>query len=120
MRTRALDDAVTRSINAGITYAIAAGNDTADACLFSPARTPAAITVGASNNTDSVAWFSNYGTCMDIIAPGENITAAWNTSNTATNTISGTSMATPHVVAPRRCTWSATPRRRRCRCATRW
>ncbi|KFE66052.1 S8 family serine peptidase [Hyalangium minutum] len=95
---QALDDAVTRSINAGITYAIAAGNDTTDACSFSPARTPAAITVGASNKTDSVAWFSNYGSCVDIIAPGEDVTSAWNTSNSATNTISGTSMATPHVV----------------------
>jgi len=95
---QALDDAVTRSISAGVTYAIAAGNDTANACLYSPARTPAAITVGATNNTDARAWFSNYGTCVDIFAPGEDITSAWNTSNTATNTISGTSMATPHVV----------------------
>jgi hypothetical protein len=94
---QALDDAVTRSINAGITYAIAAGNDTTNACLYSPARTPAAITVGATNSTDSMAWFSNYGTCVDLFAPGENITSAWSTSNTATNTISGTSMAAPHV-----------------------
>ncbi|HYI02070.1 S8 family serine peptidase, partial [Hyalangium sp.] len=95
---QALDDAVARSISSGVTYAVAAGNDNANACLYSPARTPTAITVGATNNADARAWFSNFGTCVDIFAPGESITSAWNTSNTATNTISGTSMATPHVV----------------------
>ena len=93
----ALDTAVTNSINAGVTYAIAAGNSNADACKYSPARTPAAITVGATTTTDARASYSNYGKCLDIFAPGSSVTSAWNTSNTATITISGTSMATPHV-----------------------
>ena len=93
----ALDNAVANSIAAGITYAIAAGNSNANACNYSPARTAAAITVGATTNTDARASYSNYGTCLDIFAPGSIITSAWYTSNTATNTISGTSMAAPHV-----------------------
>ncbi len=93
----ALDTAVTNSINGGVTYAIAAGNSNADACLGSPARVPAAITVGATTSTDARASYSNYGTCLDVFAPGSSITSAWNTSDTATSTISGTSMATPHV-----------------------
>ncbi|MGI8653750.1 MAG: S8 family peptidase [Pyrinomonadaceae bacterium] len=94
----ALDTAVTNSINDGVTYVVAAGNDNLDACNSSPARVASAITVGASTNTDARASFSNYGTCLDIFAPGLNITSSWYTSTTATNTISGTSMATPHVV----------------------
>jgi subtilisin family serine protease len=93
----ALDTAVTNSINDGVTYAIAAGNDNADACNTSPARVASAITVGATTISDARASFSNFGTCLDIFAPGNNITSSWNTSDTATNTISGTSMATPHV-----------------------
>ena len=93
----ALDTAVNNSIADGVTYAIAAGNSNADACTQSPARVPNAITVGATTNTDARSSFSNFGTCVDIFAPGSSITSAWNTSNTATNTISGTSMATPHV-----------------------
>jgi subtilisin family serine protease len=92
-----IDSAVSRSISSGVTYAIAAGNSNANACNFSPARVPAAITVGATDRTDRRASFSNFGTCVDIFAPGVGITSSWNTSNTATNTISGTSMATPHV-----------------------
>lgn len=92
-----LDTAVTNSINAGVTYAIAAGNSNTDACTQSPARVAAALTVGATDSTDTRASFSNYGSCLDIYAPGVAITSAWNTSDTATNTISGTSMATPHV-----------------------
>jgi subtilisin family serine protease len=92
-----LDEAVRRSIAAGVTYAIAAGNSNADACSQSPARVAEAITVGASNSGDSRSSFSNWGTCLDIFAPGEGITSAWSTSDTATNTISGTSMASPHV-----------------------
>ena len=92
-----LDAAVAGSVSAGVTYAVAAGNDNADACNTSPARAATAITVGATTNTDAKASFSNYGTCVDINAPGVSITSAWATSNTATNTISGTSMATPHV-----------------------
>ncbi len=92
-----LDTAVTNSINSGVTYAIAAGNSNRDACKFSPARVPAALTVGATTNTDARASYSNYGKCLDLFAPGSSITSAWIGSNTATNTISGTSMATPHV-----------------------
>ena len=93
----ALDAAVTNSINSGVTYAIAAGNSRRDACKFSPARVPLAITVAATTNTDTRASYSNYGTCVDLFAPGSYITSGWYTSTTATNTISGTSMATPHV-----------------------
>lgn len=93
----ALDTAVNNSINAGVTYALAAGNSNANACNSSPARVAAAITVGSTTNTDARSSFSNYGTCLDIFAPGSSITSAWNTSNTATNTISGTSMASPHT-----------------------
>ncbi|UVS78825.1 S8 family peptidase [Actinokineospora sp. UTMC 2448] len=92
-----LENAVRNSIASGVTYALASGNSNADACNFTPARTPEAITVNASTRTDARASFSNYGTCTDIFAPGQDITAPWNTSDTATNTISGTSMAAPHV-----------------------
>jgi len=95
--SQAVDDAVTNSIAAGVVYALAAGNDSGDACTKSPARTPNALTVGATTNTDARASYSNYGTCVDIFAPGTNITSAWYTGDTATNTISGTSMASPHV-----------------------
>jgi subtilisin family serine protease len=93
----ALDTAVNNAINAGVTFAVAAGNSNANACNSSPARTAAAITVGSTTSTDARSSFSNYGTCVDIFAPGSSITSAWSTSNTATNTISGTSMASPHV-----------------------
>ena len=93
----ALDTAVTNSINSGVTYALAAGNSNANACNYSPARTPSAITVGSTTRTDARSSFSNYGSCLDIFAPGSDITSAWSTSDTATNTISGTSMASPHV-----------------------
>ncbi len=98
----ALDAAVINSINDGVTYAVAAGNGNSlgtpqNACNYSPARVAAAITVGATRSNDAAASFTNYGTCVDIFAPGVGILSAWYTSNTATNTISGTSMATPHV-----------------------
>jgi subtilisin family serine protease len=92
-----LDTAVANSIASGVTYAIAAGNSNANACNFSPARVAAALTAGATTTTDARSSFSNFGTCVDIFAPGSGITSSWNTSDTATNTISGTSMATPHV-----------------------
>jgi subtilisin family serine protease len=92
-----LDTAVKNSISAGVTYAIAAGNNNKDACRYSPARVTTAITVGATTSTDARASYSNYGKCLDLFAPGSSITSAWIGSNTATNTISGTSMATPHV-----------------------
>jgi subtilisin family serine protease len=93
----AIDNAVISSINDGVTYALAAGNDNANACNGSPGRVAAGITVGATTNTDARASYSNFGTCVDLFAPGSGITSAWYTSNSATNTISGTSMATPHV-----------------------
>lgn len=93
----ALDTAVNNSINDGVTYAVASGNSNVDACSSSPARVANAITVNSTTSTDARSSFSNYGTCTDIFAPGSSITSAWYTSTTATNTISGTSMATPHV-----------------------
>jgi aqualysin 1 len=92
-----LNTAVSNSINAGVTYAVAAGNSNANACNYSPASVGAALTVGATTSTDARASYSNYGSCLDLFAPGSSITSAWYTSNTATNTISGTSMASPHV-----------------------
>jgi subtilisin family serine protease len=83
-----IDNAVTNSVNSGVTYA----------CNYSPARAAAAITVGATTSSDARASYSNYGSCLDIFAPGSSITSDWNSSDTGTNTISGTSMATPHVV----------------------
>ena len=101
--TTTIDTAVSASIASGVTYGVAAGNGNIfgirqNACNYSPARVATAITVGATQSTDAAATFSNYGTCVDILAPGVNITSAWYSSTTATNTISGTSMATPHVV----------------------
>jgi serine protease len=96
--SQALNDAVKRSTDAGIVYAVAAGNGYANACDGSPASEATAITVGATNSTDTEADFSDRGSCLDIWAPGVSITSAWNSSDVATNTISGTSMATPHVV----------------------
>ncbi len=93
----ATDDAVTRMHNAGVTVVVAAGNDNSNACNYSPARAAVAITVGSTTNTDARSSFSNFGTCLDIFAPGSNILSAWHTGTSATNTISGTSMASPHV-----------------------
>ncbi|HKP77078.1 MAG TPA: S8 family peptidase [Longimicrobiaceae bacterium] len=98
-----LDNAVASSIASGVTYAIAAGNGNflgiaVNACNTSPARVATAITVGATDQTDKKASWSNYGSCLDLFAPGVNITSSWYSNDTATNTISGTSMATPHVV----------------------
>ena len=92
-----LDTAVSNSIADGVSYAVAAGNDNADACNSSPARVAAAVTVGSTTSTDARSSFSNYGSCLDLFAPGSSITSTWYTTDTATNTISGTSMATPHV-----------------------
>ncbi|MEV7282201.1 S8 family peptidase [Streptomyces sp. NPDC093111] len=92
-----LDNAVKKSIADGVTYAVAAGNSGANASSSSPARVAAALTVGATDSADAKASWSNYGSVLDLFAPGVSITAGWNTSDTATNTISGTSMATPHV-----------------------
>ena len=98
----AVDTAVKNSIAAGVTYAIAAGNGNIggkaqNACNYSPARVPEAITVSATDSTDKKASFANYGSCVDVFAPGVSITSAGRTSDTATATMSGTSMAAPHV-----------------------
>jgi len=93
----ALDTAVGAAINAGVTMVVAAGNSNANACDFSPARVPAAITVGATTSSDARASYSNLGSCLDVFAPGSSITSAWFNSDTAISTISGTSMASPHV-----------------------
>ncbi len=93
----ATDTATNNLINAGVTVVVAAGNSNANACNFSPARVANAITVGSTTSTDARSSFSNFGSCVNIFAPGSSITSAWHTSNTATNSISGTSMASPHV-----------------------
>ena len=93
----AVDLAVKNSIADGVAYAVAAGNANAPACQFSPARVPEAMTSGASTMSDAKASFSNWGSCMDWFAPGQAITSAWRTGDAATNTISGTSMASPHT-----------------------
>ncbi len=91
----ALDNAVENAIDAGITFVVAAGNDNSDACFGSPNRVPAALTIASSTSSDARSSFSNYGSCIDLFAPGSSITSTW--SNGGTNTISGTSMAAPHV-----------------------
>ncbi|HEY7767952.1 MAG TPA: S8 family peptidase [Longimicrobium sp.] len=92
---QSVDDAVNNLIAAGVTTVVSAGNDANDACYYSPARVSAAVTVGASNSLDHQAWFSNWGSCVDLFAPGDGITSTWLSGGT--NTISGTSMAAPHV-----------------------
>jgi subtilisin family serine protease len=94
----ALDTAVRNSIADGISYGVAAGNDSADACTGSPARVAEAMTVGATDQNDAKASFSDFGSCVDWFAPGVDITSAWFLTNSSINTISGTSMATPHTV----------------------
>src|SRR2546426_6845002 len=103
--SQALNDAVHNSVNDGVVYAVAAGNEYGNPCIGSttfpgpesPSSEPSAITVGATDINDVEASFSNRGPCLDIFAPGVNITSDWLTNDDATNTISGTSMATPHV-----------------------
>lgn len=92
-----VDTAAANLTAAGVTLVVAAGNANGNACNASPARVPSAITVGSTRNDDGRSYFSNYGTCLDLFAPGSSVLSAWYTSTTATNTISGTSMASPHV-----------------------
>ncbi|KAG6885037.1 hypothetical protein C0993_006364 [Termitomyces sp. T159_Od127] len=96
-KSRALDDAVNTAVDSGLHFAVAAGNDNRDACSYSPAAAEKAVTVGASTLGDERAYFSNYGKCVDVFAPGLNILSTWVGSKHATNTISGTSMASPHT-----------------------
>jgi cerevisin len=96
-KSQALDTAVERAIAKGLLFAVAAGNDGKDACNYSPAAVKSAVTVGATDKLDQRSYFSNVGKCVDVFAPGSDITAAWIGSNFYTRTISGTSMASPHV-----------------------
>ncbi|MFF1274427.1 S8 family serine peptidase [Streptomyces marokkonensis] len=93
----ALDTAVRNAVASGVTFVVAAGNESTNASTKSPARVTEAITVGATTSSDARASYSNYGSVLDLFAPGSSITSAWNSGDTATNTISGTSMASPHV-----------------------
>lgn len=95
--SQAVDDAVARLTNAGVVVAVAAGNDSSNACNYSPARAASAITVGSTTSSDAMSSFSNYGSCVDIFAPGSSITSASYSSNTGSTVMSGTSMASPHV-----------------------
>lgn len=95
--SESLDEAVENAIEAGVTFVVAAGNSDADACGGSPNRVADAVTVGSTTREDERSSFSNFGTCVDLFAPGSDITGAWYESDTQTNTISGTSMASPHV-----------------------
>jgi serine protease len=95
--SQATDDAIARMTNAGVVTVVAAGNDATNACNYSPARAPSAITVGSTTSTDAMSSFSNYGSCVDIYGPGSSITSASRTSDTGSTSLSGTSMASPHV-----------------------
>ena len=96
-RSAALDHAVARGVADGVTFVVAAGNSNVSACTVSPAGEPLAITVGSTTSTDDRSSFSNFGSCLDVFAPGSNIVSAGHSSDSATRTMSGTSMAAPHV-----------------------
>ncbi|KAN0130153.1 Peptidase S8/S53 domain containing protein [Lactarius tabidus] len=96
-KSNVLDQAVNGAVETGLHFAVAAGNDNRDACSYSPAAAEKAVTVGASTLADERAYFSNFGPCVDVFAPGLNILSTWIGSKHAVNTISGTSMASPHT-----------------------
>lgn len=107
--SQASNDAVNAAVNAGVMMAVAAGNSNADSCRFSPASAELVFTVMSSDKRDSRSSFSNYGSCSDIFAPGSEITAAWIGADSATRTVSGTSMASPHVAGVSAKYWSKNP-----------
>merc|ERR1719480_381034 len=96
-RVTAMKDAVDAAVGGGVTVVVAAGNENSDACNYSPAYVPSAITVGSMTSSDGRSYFSNYGTCVAIWAPGSSVVSASHTSDSGTSTKSGTSMACPHV-----------------------
>jgi subtilisin family serine protease len=108
-RQQAVNDATDASVQAGLVMVVAAGNSNNNACNSSPASAPRAYTVMSSDSTDARSTFSSFGTCCNIFAPGTGITAAWIGGNTRTNTISGTSMAAPHVAGIAAKWWSSNP-----------
>jgi subtilisin family serine protease len=95
--SRTMNSAISSSINSGVTYVVAAGNDSDNACNYSPSSVPEAITVGATNSADQRVYYSNFGSCVDIFAPGEGIKTIWNTTTTTVTFASGTSFASPYV-----------------------